>query len=169
MTLNTEKSSHLQYLCNSTKNKYWISVEVIIILSSSSLKIGTFELFLIVRVEQILFNNVRFSSLFFISIFNISLRRKPNSALASSALVIKGASVISDSVCSADNTSVDRTYVQYPNTYVTRDYINNYVCNRLMHVCMYQVIELYDYIVLCVTHATLVSEADSYLPRTATN
>ena len=39
---------------------------------------------------------------------------------------------------------------------MTRDYINNYVCNRLMHVCMYQVIELYDYIVLCVTHATIV-------------
>ena len=46
---------------------------------------------------------------------------------------------------------------------MTRDYINNYVCNRLMHVCMYQVIELYDY--YCVVRDpryTVTNQADKF-------
>ena len=41
--------------------------------------------------------------------------------------------------------SFDEDAKDHRGSNVTRDYINNYVCNRLMHVCMYQVIELYDY------------------------
>ena len=59
---------------------------------------------------------------------------------------------------------------------VTRDYINNYVITFVIDTYMYACISLVvlcDYIVVLwtvsVTHVTLVSEADSYLPRTATN